>query len=140
MKDFVANIWNIIINFLSVFIYWFLYYFKLLWFVVVLIIVAKYCISHWDSVVIFQPFSGNSLFLCVLIFLVLFPLLTNFKVGNFEGSFCDIFNFSKIHETLERTMKKLTDKTLKAENNREIEALIKKIEILKLEQKGGIDV
>lgn len=131
IKDKFANIWNVFINICTVLIYWFLCYFKLLWFFFVLVIVSIYCCANWTSVINFEPFTGNSLILCLMIFLLIFPLILNFKIGNVEGSFCDVFNFSKLQEKLEKNINKLPQKTATNIDNSEITILEQKVELLK---------
>lgn len=64
-----------------------IFIFLTIWFFAVFFTLLFYCKAHWHDVIIFQPFSGNSAVLCMLILWTFIPFITKFKFGDFEWEF-----------------------------------------------------
>lgn len=59
--------------------------FIIIWFFTIFSISFLYCVFHWQEVVVFKPFSGNSLILCFLLFWTLLPFIKKLKFKDIEG-------------------------------------------------------
>ncbi len=60
-------------------------YAHLIWYFVLLSLISIYCISHWNDVISFSPFSGNSLLFIVMICLLLLPFVIEVNIGDNRG-------------------------------------------------------
>lgn len=91
-------------------------YIHLIWYIVLLASISAYCFTHWSKVIIFSPFSGNSLLFIVMICLLLLPFVIEINIGDNKGTIKNPF------EVLE---KELQVASSKAENITEEESNIK---------------
>lgn len=135
-KDIFAKVWYIVSNIILFLICAFLYYFRLIWFVAILVLVSVYCKIHWLEIVSLDKITANAIIFLLLITLLLYPLLSNFKIGDISGNCYDIFNFDKAKEKMDNALIKLTSKDFPT-SNLDKEELMKKIQDVENIRKGG---
>lgn len=138
-KDIFAKTWYRMSNIILFLICAFLYYFRLIWFVIILVLVAIYCKINWLEFVSMDKITANTIIFLLLITLLLYPLLSNFKIGDISGNCYDIFNFDKAKEKMDNALIKLTSKDFPT-SNLDKEELMKKIQDVENIRKGGNNV
>lgn len=138
-KDIFAKTWYIISNIILFLICAFLYYFRLIWFVAILFLVAIYCKINWLEIISLEKINANAIIFLLLITLLLYPLLSNFKIGDISGNCYDIFNFDKAKEKMNIALGKLTSKDF-PQSKFDQEDLTKKIQNVENARKGGNNV
>jgi len=138
-KDIFAKTWYIISNIILFLICAFLYYFRLIWFVAILFLVAIYCKINWLEIISLDKINANAIIFLLLITLLLYPLLSNFKIGDISGNCYDIFNFDKAKEKMNIALGKLTSKDF-PQSKFDQEDLSKKIKDVENARKGGNNV
>ncbi len=138
-KDIFAKVWYIVSNIILFLICAFLYYFRLIWFVVILVLVAIYCKIHWLEIISLDKINANAIIFLLLITLLLYPLLSNFKIGDISGNCYDLFNFDKAKEKMDMALEKLTSKDF-SRSKLDQEELTKKIQDVENARKGGDNV
>ncbi len=138
-KDIFAKTWYIISNIILFLICAFLYYFRLIWFVAILFLVAIYCKINWLEIISLDKINANAIIFLLLITLLLYPLLSNFKIGDISGNCYDIFNFDKAKEKMDTALGKLTSKDF-PQSRLDQEDLTKKIQDVENARKGGNNV
>lgn len=138
-KDIFAKAWYRMSNIILFLICAFLYYFRLIWFVAILVLVSVYCKINWLEIVALDKINTNAIILLLLITLLLYPLLSNFKIGDISGNCYDIFNFDKAKEKMDTTLVKLTSKDFPT-SKLDKEELMKKIQDVENVRKGGNNV
>lgn len=138
-KDIFAKAWYRMSNIILFLICAFLYYFRLIWFVVILVLVSVYCKINWLEIVALDKINTNAIIFLLLITLLLYPLLSNFKIGDISGNCYDIFNFDKAKEKMDNALIKLTSKDFPT-SNLDKEELMKKIQDVENIRKGGNNV
>lgn len=100
-KDIFAKAWYRMSNIILFLICAFLYYFRLIWFVAIFVLVSVYCKINWLEIVALDKINTNAIIFLLLITLLLYPLLSNFKIGDISGNCYDIFNFDKAKEKMD---------------------------------------
>lgn len=110
-KDIFAKAWYRMSNIILFLICAFLYYFRLIWFVAILVLVSVYCKINWLEIVALDKINTNAIIFLLLITLLLYPLLSNFKIGDISGNCYDIFNFNKVKEKMDTALVNLLQKT-----------------------------
>lgn len=138
-KDIFAKAWYIISNIILFLICAFLYYFRLIWFVAILFLVAIYCKTNWLEIISLDKINANAIIFLLLITLLLYPLLSNFKIGDISGNCYDIFDFDKTKEKMDTALRKLTSKDF-PQSKFDQEELTKKIQDVENARKGGNNV
>ena len=101
--------------------------------------VAIYCKIHWLEIVSLDKITANAIIFILLITLLLYPLLSNFKIGDISGNCYDLFNFDKAKEKMDMALVKLTSKDF-SRSKLEQEELTKKIQDIENARKGGNNV
>lgn len=91
-------------------------YIHLIWYVVLLLSISAYCFTHWNKVIVFTPFSGNSLLFIVMISLLLLPFIIEINIGDNKGTIKNPF------EVLEKELQSVSSQ---AENIAEGESTVK---------------
>ncbi len=138
-KDIFAKAWYRMFNIILFLICAFLYYFRLIWFVAILVLVSVYCKINWLEIVALDKINTNAIIFLLLITLLLYPLLSNFKIGDISGNCYDIFNFDKAKEQMDTALVKLTSKDFPT-SKLDKEELMKKIQDVENVRKGGNNV
>ena len=138
-KDIFAKAWYRMSNIILFLICAFLYYFRLIWFVAILVLVSVYCKINWLEIVALDKINTNAIIFLLLITLLLYPLLSNFKIGDISGNCYDIFNFDKAKEKMDIALVKLTSKDFPT-SKLDKEELMKKIQDVENVRKGGNNV
>lgn len=138
-KDIFAKAWYRMFNIILFLICAFLYYFRLIWFVAILVLVSVYCKINWLEIVALDKINTNAIIFLLLITLLLYPLLSNFKIGDISGNCYDIFNFDKAKEKMDTALVKLTSKDFPT-TKLDKEELMKKIQDVENVRKGGNNV
>lgn len=138
-KDIFAKAWYRMSNIILFLICAFLYYFRLIWFVAILVLVSVYCKINWLEIVALDKINTNAIIFLLLITLLLYPLLSNFKIGDISGNCYDIFNFDKAKEKMDTALVKLTSKDFPT-SKLDKEELMKKIQDVENVRKGGNNV
>lgn len=138
-KDIFAKAWYRMFNIILFLICAFLYYFRLIWFVAILVLVSVYCKINWLEIVALDKINTNAIIFLLLITLLLYPLLSNFKIGDISGNCYDIFNFDKAKEKMDIALVKLTSKDFPT-SKLDKEELMKKIQDVENVRKGGNNV
>lgn len=69
---------------------WIIKNFLRIWYVILLISVSVYCIVNWSTVISFNPFTGDSLLLIVMVGLYLLPFLSEFEIKGVKGKFNNV--------------------------------------------------
>lgn len=137
--DIFAKAWYRMSNIILFLICAFLYYFRLIWFVAILVLVSVYCKINWLEIVALDKINTNAIIFLLLITLLLYPLLSNFKIGDISGNCYDIFNFDKAKEKMDTALVKLTSKDFPT-SKLDKEELMKKIQDVENVRKGGNNV
>jgi hypothetical protein len=70
--------------------------FKIAYLVLLIVFFALYCYKHWEKVIVFKPFSGDSLILIFLLILLILPFIEKIKIYDFSAN---IGKFSSIKIT-----------------------------------------
>lgn len=138
-KDIFAKAWYRMSNIILFLICAFLYYFRLIWFVAILVLVSAYCKINWLEIVSLDKITANAIIFLLLITLLLYPLLSNFKIGDISGNCYDIFNFDKAKEKMDNALVKLNSKDFPT-SKLDKEELMKKIQDVENVRKGGNNV
>ena len=71
--------------------------FKIIYLVLLILFFALYCYTHWEKVIVFKPFSGNSLILIFLLILLILPFVKKIQISNFSADISD-FKFSPLQD------------------------------------------
>lgn len=105
---------------------------KICWYSILIVIVYSYCCKHWEKVVVFSPFSGESLMLIVTVVLSIFPFVHEIEgcgfTAKFNKTFTEVANsFKKNEEDTVAITNAISDLMLK-KDNKEQQDLVKEIE------------
>ena len=86
IKDIWAKIWYIASNFILFLIYAILYYLRLVWFIAIFILTCSYCKNNWMEIILLDKINANAIIFLLFIFLLIYPLISNFKIGDISGN------------------------------------------------------
>lgn len=114
VKNFIKKLGFLFFQVVQLIFYWIIANFRIIWFFILFIWVFNYCNNHWEQVINFQPISGNSVLFILLVFLSIFPFISNVKGPGIEAMFYNVF---KVEEA-ETKLKQKAD-SLKNNNNNE---------------------
>ena len=126
IKDIWAKIWYIASNFILFLIYAILYYLRLVWFIAIFILTCSYCKNNWMEIILLDKINANAIIFLLFIFLLIYPLISNFKIGDISGNCYDIFKFDKAKEKMDTAIGKLASKDI-LQSKKDQEELNKKI-------------
>lgn len=110
--------------------------FKHIWFYCLLCAVIFCCYTHLNNAVCFKPINGYSVLFLLMIFLLVYPLISKFKISDCEVQFIDIFKFKNTQEAIDNIIAKLGTNNIKNSRN-DIDNLNIEINNLKTIQNGG---
>lgn len=111
--DFIKNI---LYNIIQVILWGIIGYFRQIWFGLCFVTTFYYCKTHDFSSITLLPITGKSLILCLFIFLVIYPFISNFKIPGVEGQFYDIFQAETASKKIDQYIEKMKITPCKNEN------------------------
>lgn len=136
-NDFIKNV---LYNILQIIIWGIIGYFRQIWFWLCFISAFCYCRSHDFGNIELLPITGKSLILCLFIFLVIYPFISNFKIPGIEGQFYDIFNAETASKKIDQCIANVKNKSNKTENS-ELAKLVEELNnVMSSNNEGGKNV
>lgn len=78
------------------------------------------------EIILLDKINANAIIFLLFIFLLIYPLISNFKVGDISGNCYDIFEFDKAKEKMDTAIGKLASKDI-LQSKKDQEELNKKI-------------